>query len=451
MKALHTEMDKHRMTRSKAIYSACVFGLSLFALFFGAGNLIFPPAMGLESGTDWIIGYLSYFLADVGLALLGFYAMLKTNGDLDGITGVIGKVPSVILNCSVILCVGPFLAIPRTAATSFEMGAASLPLGFISDSVVRAIFSVVFFVIVFFAVSHPGKVVDSVGKYLTPLLVVALAILIAAGVANPAAQSAPPRVGNLFQEGMINGFQTMDMIGALVFSLFVVTSIKQKAEDEMMSSTRLALSAGAIAALLLFLTYGGLAYLGATTGQLWGDGFMAGEVNHARFLSNISEAVLGNAGTIVLSAVVVLACLTTAIGLVTACSKFIVSLFKERLPYHYVAAGICVFSALVCNLGLAEIIAVSSPILSLVYPVAIFLVVMRLVPISDARRVLACRLGALTTFAISLCELFCDTFGFQELSFIHLLPFDVFGFGWLVPTLVVAACSYIISRAAEKQ
>lgn len=439
------------MVRSKAIQKAGVFGLSLFALFFGAGNLIFPPVMGLEGGTDWAIGYLSYFLADVGLALLGFYAMLKTNGELDGITGVIGKVPSVIFNCAVILCVGPFLAIPRTAATSFEMGAASLSLGFVSDSVACAVFSVVFFAIVFFAVLYPGKVVDGVGKYLTPLLVVALTVLIAAGIANPAAQAVPPRVDKLFQEGMINGFQTMDMIGALVFSLVVVISIKQKAEDEGISSTRLALSAGAIAALLLFLTYGGLAYLGATTGQLWGDGFMAGEVNHARLLSNISEAVLGNAGTIVLSAVVVLACLTTAIGLVTACSKFIVSLFKERLPYHYVAAGICVFSALVCNLGLAEIIAVSSPILSLVYPVAIFLVVMRLVPISDARRVLACRLGALTTFAISLCELFCDTFGFQELSFIHLLPFDVFGFGWLVPTLVVAACSYIISRAAEKQ
>ena len=439
------------MVRSKAIQKAGVFGLSLFALFFGAGNLIFPPVMGLEGGTDWAIGYLSYFLADVGLALLGFYAMLKTNGELDGITGVIGKVPSAIFNCAVILCVGPFLAIPRTAATSFEMGVASLSLGFVSDSVACAVFSVVFFAIVFFAVLYPGKVVDGVGKYLTPLLVVALTVLIAAGIANPAAQAVPPRVDNLFQEGMINGFQTMDMIGALVFSLVVVISIKQKAEDEGIPPTRLALSAGAIAALLLFLTYGGLAYLGATTGQLWGDGFMAGEVNHARFLSNISEAVLGNAGTIVLSAVVVLACLTTAIGLVTACSKFIVSLFKERLPYHYVAAGICVFSALVCNLGLAEIIAVSSPILSLVYPVAIFLVVMRLVPISDARRVLACRLGALTTFAISLCELFCDTFGFQELSFIHLLPFDVFGFGWLVPTLVVAACSYIISRAAEKQ
>ena len=260
------------MARPKAIHSACVFGLSLFALFFGAGNLIFPPVMGLEGGTDWIIGYLAYFFADIGLALLGFYAMLKTNGEIDGVTGVIGKVPSVILNCAVILCVGPFLAIPRTAATSFEMGAAALDLGLAADSVTRAVFSVVFFMIVFFAVSHPGRVVDGIGKYLTPLLVVALAVLIAAGIASPAAQAVPPRVDNLFQEGMVNGFQTMDMIGALVFSLVVVFSIRQKAEDAGVSYTRLAHLAGAIAALLLFLTYGGLAYLGATTGQLWGDG-----------------------------------------------------------------------------------------------------------------------------------------------------------------------------------
>ena len=439
------------MARSNAIFNAGVFGLSLFALFFGAGNLIFPPVIGLEGGSDWVIGYLAYFLADVGLALLGFFAMLKTEGDLDGVTGVIGKVPSAILNCAVVLCVGPLLAMPRTAATSFEMATEALAPGLADDSIARAVFSVAFFVIVFFAVLHPGKVVDSVGKYLTPLLVVALIVLIVAGIVSPGAQTASPRVDTLFQEGMVNGFQTMDMIAALVFSLVVVSSIGQTAENEGISRSRLAFSACVIAALLLFLTYGGLAYLGATTGQLWGDAFMAGEIDHAQLLSNISSSVLGNAGAIILSTVVVLACLTTAIGLASACSKFVVSLSKDRFSYHFVAIGMCAFSAFVCNLGLAEIIVVSSPILSLVYPTAIFLVLMRLVPFGDRTRTLVCRLGAIASFAVSFCVLLCDTLGVSGLSFIHMLPFDVFGFGWLVPTLAAAVCGYIISRIANSQ
>ena len=423
--------------------------MSLFALFFGAGNLIFPPAIGLEGGTDWPVGYLAYFFADVGLALLGFFAMLKTRGSLDGVTEVIGKVPSLVLNCAAVLCVGPLLAIPRTAATSFEMGMDSLAPGLEGDPVARAVFSIAFFAVVLFAVAHPGKVVDAIGKNLTPLLVAALAVLVVAGIVSPAAQPAAPRTANLLQEGMANGFQTMDLIAALVFSLVVVASLNQTAEDEGIAPLRLAGTACAIAAILLFLTYGGLAYLGATTGQLSADDFIAGKIDHAGLLANIAKTVLGNVGAIVLSAVVVLACLTTAIGLAAACSKYLVSLSKDRAPYLLVATGVCAFSALVCNLGLAQIIAVSSPILSLVYPTMTFLVAMRLAPLDDSRRALACRLGALVSFAISLCVLLCDTFGIQACAFVHAMPLDVVGFGWLVPTLAAALVGYIISRVAR--
>ena len=125
------------------MHSATVLGLALFALFFGAGNLIFPPVIGLEGGTDWIVGYIAYFLADVGLALLGLFAMIKSDGKIEGVTGTIGKVPSLLLDCAIILCVGPLLAIPRTAATSFEMGSACLAPELSSNPLVRAVFSVV--------------------------------------------------------------------------------------------------------------------------------------------------------------------------------------------------------------------------------------------------------------------------------------------------------------------
>lgn len=418
----------------------------MFALFFGAGNLIFPPVIGLEGGTDWPIGYIAYFLADVGLALLGLFAMIKTDGKMEGVTDVIGPVASTILNCAIILCVGPLLAIPRTAATSFEMGAAGLAPSLLGDPVAQAVFSAVFFAVVFAAALSPGKMVDRVGSILTPLLVVALAVLIIAGIVNPAAQTEAPRVSNLLQEGVVNGYQTMDMIAALVFSLVVVKSIEEKAKQSNSSPLRMALTACVIAAALLFMAYGGLAYLGATTGQLWGDEFMSGQINHAGLLSGISGAVVGSAGAAVLSAVVVLACLTTAIGLVSACSEFIVELSKDRLPYAAVASGMCIFSAFACNLGLTQIVGISAPILSLVYPTAMFLVVMRIIPLAQGARILSSRCGAAVSFAVSLFTLLADTFGVQALAVVHMLPLDDLGFGWLVPTAIAALVGLAIAR-----
>ena len=433
------------MSRSKIIWSATVLGLALFALFFGAGNLIFPPVIGLEGGTDWLVGYFAYFLADVGLALVGLFAMIKTGGKMEGVTGVLGKVASTVLNCAIILCVGPLLAIPRTAATSFEMGTACLAPEMSADPLARVAFSVVFFAVVFAAALSPGKMVDRVGKLLTPALVAALAVLVIAGIVNPAAQPEAPRVGNLLQEGVLNGYQTMDMIAALVFSLVVVNSIESKAAQEGVPRMRLAFAACAVSAGLLFVTYGGLAYLGATSGQLWGDEFMAGAINHAGLLSGLSGAVVGSAGAVVLSVIVVLACLTTAIGLVSACSEFIVELFGGRLAYPVVAVGICVFSAFVCNLGLTEIVGISGPILSLVYPTVMFLVVMRLAPLSEGAYRLACCFGAFASFAVSLCALLVDTFGVRAFAVVHLLPLDEFGFGWLVPTFVAALVGIVVA------
>lgn len=445
----HVKMGRS-LSRSKTIQSAAVLGLALFALFFGAGNLIFPPVIGLEGGTDWLVGYSSYFLADVGLALLGLAAMTKSGGKMEGVTGVIGKAASTILNCAIILCVGPLLAIPRTAATSFEMGSACLVPELSTDPLARAVFSIIFFAVVFAAALRPGKIVDRIGKILTPLLVIALAVLIVSGFINPAAQLQAPRVDNLLQEGVLNGYQTMDMVGALVFSLVVVKTIENKAAQEKISRTKLVLAACGVAAALLFMTYGGLAYLGATTGQLWGDAYMAGEINHAGLLSAISEAAVGSNGAAVLAAVVVLACLTTAIGLVSACSKFIVDLFKERLSYPLVTAGICVFSAFACNLGLTQIVSISAPILALVYPTTMFLVIMRLIPLPENTYRLACRFGAIASFAISICALFADTLGVQAFSIAHLLPLDNYGFGWFIPTLVTTLIGAAITQAHMK-
>lgn len=428
-----------------------VLGLALFAMFFGAGNLIFPPAVGLEGGTDWWIGYLTYFIADVGLALLSIFAMIKADGVLGRVTGPIGKVGSVILNTAIILCIGPMLALPRTAATSYEMGMTSV-LGTSADNVAaQAIYSIVFFALAFLLAMRQNRVMGRIGKVLTPILVIVLAVLIIAGIVNPAAPAAAPTVANLVEEGVLNGYQTMDMLAGLIFAIVFVRTVKLYGQGDRDNERHIAFNASIIAGILLFAVYGGLSYLGATTGQLWSSQFADGTVNQAGLLANISNAVLGQAGAGFLAVIVVFACLTTAIALISSCSAYFETLFKGKVSYTVIAAIITIFSAFICNIGLSNIIAIAAPILSVVYPTALFLTVMSFFRTETNIHRVACVLGSIASLIVSLCGVLVDTLGVTALTAIHTLPLDSFGFGWLVPTIIAALIGLIFDRAHHAQ
>lgn len=419
--------------------------MALFAMFFGAGNLIFPPLIGLESGTEWPLGFLVYFIADVGLAMVSILAMLKADGDMDGVTGSIGKVPSTILNVAILVCIGPLLAIPRTAATSYEMGVSAFFGASGNSQLALMVFSAVFLAIVFLMVLTPDKVVSNVGRILTPVLVATLGVIIVAGIVNPASEAGEPLVSNLVQEGIVNGYQTMDVIAALAFSIVAVRTVKGFGYADRSKRGAVIGIACAIAAGLLLIVYGGLAFLGATTGRLWSEDVMSGVLNQADLLSYIAGAVLGNVGAAFLAVVVLFACLTTAIGLVSSCAGYFYELLGKRVPYKILAGGICLFSLAVCNIGLTQIISISSPILSVVYPVAMFLVVTRLLR-RDGASTIASKCGALVAFALSLCTVLCDTFGVESLGFVHALPLYDAGLGWVAPTVVAAVAGLVVSR-----
>ena len=163
----------------KTVVDSLIIGFALFSMFFGAGNVIFPPYLGLESGPQWGVGFVSYFIADIGLALLSMFAIIR-QGSPGGITSPIGKGPSTLLMCAVVLCIGPMLAIPRTAATTYETSVAPLLSG-----VSPVVFSIVFFLLVFLLCVRETAVVDIVGKVLTPALLAGLLVLIVVGVVHP--------------------------------------------------------------------------------------------------------------------------------------------------------------------------------------------------------------------------------------------------------------------------
>jgi len=154
-----------------------IVGFALFAMFFGAGNLIFPPYLGVVSGSSWLTGFGGFLLADVGLALLAVAAAAKCNGEISQILGRPGKNLAIVLGSAIMICLGPLLAIPRTAATTFEMGVSPLVSGFNP-----ILFSILFFALTFVLTIKPSKVVDIIGQYLTPALLVALGVLIVKGI-----------------------------------------------------------------------------------------------------------------------------------------------------------------------------------------------------------------------------------------------------------------------------
>ena len=182
-------------------------GFALFAMFFGAGNLIFPPELGVKAGPDWWIGVVCFILADAGIALIALFSLIKYDGDIEKITGTVGQKMGVVINAIMILCIGVLVATPRTAATTFEMG--FTPITGIDSKIALAVFSVVYFAIVLVLTIKPSRVVDIVGNILTPVLLITLAIIIVIGFVAPAADIQPAMVDTTVKDGIYNGYQTL--------------------------------------------------------------------------------------------------------------------------------------------------------------------------------------------------------------------------------------------------
>lgn len=342
---------------------ALVIGFALFAMFFGAGNLIFPPYLGVLAGTKWFTGFIAFLFADGGLALLGVIALTRTEGDMKKLFTRAGNFIGVFIGTAMILCIGPFLAIPRTAATTFEIGIKPT----LGTGVSPIIFSVIFFAISLALTIRPSKVVDIVGAFLTPALLVCLAVLIVKGVFVPLGKPLDRTlIDNVFVSGINDGYQTMDAMAACIFAGIIITSVRQKGYTEKATMVKATVMAGIIAVVGLAFVYGGLAYLGATVSPVYDN-----TVERTALVVAITEGILGGPGKYLLAIIVALACLTTSIGLTSACGNYFTDLTKGKLKYEHIVIAISVFSAFVSNFGVDQIIKLAAPILGMVYPAVV--------------------------------------------------------------------------------
>ncbi len=420
-----------------------VVGFALFAMFFGAGNLIFPPYLGVVSGSSWITGFSGFIIADVGLALLAILAAAKCQGDINKVLIRSGKMLSLILATGIMICLGPLLAIPRTGATTFEMGIQPIFSGFNP-----VIFSILFFGLTLILTIKPSKVVDIIGQYLTPALLIALIFLIIVGVISPLGDlNQAPVISNVFSEGISQGYQTMDPLGAIALSAVVIISLTQKGYTEESQKIKLTLQAGLVAAVALVIVYGGLTYLGSTVAHQY-TGISTTDINQTSLIVSITEQLLGNPGKIVLAIIVGLACLTTSIGLVSATAQFFTKLSKGVIKYETIVIAVCVFSAFVSNFGVSTIILFAQPILSIIYPATIVLVIMTLFG-HKIKNDNAFKGATYVALFISILTV-VDSMGLA-ISFIHKLPLDSLGFNWVIPSIIGGFIGNLVPYREEEQ
>lgn len=365
MQASRHPIMTHRLT-SKDILA---LGFMTFALFVGAGNIIFPPMVGLQSGEQVWIAALGFLITAVGLPVATVIALAKVGGGIDALSAPIGRRAGLLLATLAYLAVGPLFAIPRTTTVSFEVGIAPLS----GEGALPLLgYSAIYFALVVVIALYPGKLLDTVGHFLAPLKIAALAILGIVAVVWSGGEIAPATEIYRqvpFSTGFINGYLTMDTLGAMVFGIVIVNAARSRGVSDAHLLTRYTIWAGLIAGIGLTLVYLSLFKLGSDSGMLVPDAQNGAVILHAYV-----QHTFGNMGAFFLAALIFIACMVTAVGLTCACAEF----FAEHLPLSYRALVFILglFSMVVSNLGLSLLIKISIPVLTAIYPPCIALVVL---------------------------------------------------------------------------
>lgn len=356
-----------------------VMGFGLFAMFLGAGNIIFPPYIGIISGTKWPTGLLGFAVTGIGMPLLGLLATFRAGGNIDKFAGKVSLPFAKAFNFAILLCIGPLFAIPRTAATTFEVGILPLLGAFDPGSILGISWSAIAVSLIFFAVTlyfslNPSQVLDQIGTYFTPFLILMLGFIIVKGILVPIGKPAAPVVDDAFALGFTEGYQTMDALASMAFASIIMADIMGHGHGNTKEGLSMAVKVALVSMLGFLFVYGGLVYLGASGGE----SFANTKDGHTAITVRLVDAIAGDTGRYALASAMTFACLTTAIGLTTAVAGYFEKLLDKRLSYRVLVWIIVTASAVLSVYGVRHIISLSVPVLYALYPVAIVLILLNL-------------------------------------------------------------------------
>ncbi|MEB6242488.1 branched-chain amino acid transport system II carrier protein [Staphylococcus gallinarum] len=414
-------------------------GLMLFSFFFGAGNLIFPPMLGYTAQDNMWIAMGGFAITGILLPYLTVIVVAYMNGGVESIGNKVHPIFGTIFAVCIYLSIGALYGIPRAANVAYEIGTNHvLP---VHNHATLIIFSVIFFFVVYFIALYPSRIIDNLGKYLTPILIIIIAILCILVIFNPEGsigQATGDYAKTPVVSGILQGYFTMDLVAALAFSVVIVQMFKMHGIEDHRTLVKNVIKAGLISAILLLLIYFALAYVGATTSQ-------AGFKDGTGILTFNSLRVFGSLGNLIFGIIVILACLTTCVGLVNACAAFAM----KKLPKISYKMFVLIFSLLgflVSTLGLDLILQIAVPLLTFIYPTSIVLVIISLVSIFipfDLK--FAYILPTIVTLIISVLQIVSDFKLSSAISNLyHALPLADIQLAWLLPFIILLIIGLII-------
>ncbi|MEH7074440.1 branched-chain amino acid transport system II carrier protein [Neobacillus drentensis] len=432
-----------------------VIGVMLFALFFGAGNLIFPAALGQNAGTNVWMAIAGFLITGIGLPFLGILAMgFSGSKNLEELASRVHPLFGIIFTSLLYLTIGPFFAAPRTGAVAYDIGIAPF-VGESFGQIGLFIFTALFFIVTLWFSLNPAKLVDRVGKILSPAIIILIFVLLVMVIVKPLGLIEAPQASyanGAFFKGFMEGYNTMDALASLVFGIIVINSIRSMGVTSTRGILLASAKSGLIATMFLGIIYVGVAYLGATSTGAFGLFDTGGPV-----LGKASEYYFGMFGTVMLSVIILLACLTTSIGLMTACGEYFHTL-APKISYKMWVFIFSLVSFAIANFGLANIINFSIPVLMFLYPLAVALMLLTFLSklFNHSQIVYAAAISV--TFMISIIDgfkTFCDLLGMKYFGWLthivafyeRVLPLYKNGLGWLLPVLITILITAIFVSA----
>ena len=418
-------------------------GFALFAIFFGAGNLIFPPYLGVLSGDRWYESMIGFLLTDPALPVIGVLVTMKLGGRADDLGKRVSPKFAKLIGMIAILLIGPLFAVPRTGATTHEIFTQPL----FGSNIPVIVTALVFFALTWWIAINPNKVIDYVGNILTPLLLIILSVIVVKSIASPPGQITVTETSGLFSLGFKEGYQTMDALGAALMAGIVSTDLIRRGYTDEKTKLKAGVGVGLVALVLLAFVYGGLTYAGATVGE-----FYNAATPRTDLLIGMTTLLMGDIGKLALGVAVALACLTTSTGLISTCGNYFTTITDGKMEYKKVVTVATIVSLAISLLGVESIITIAVPVLTIIYPVVIVLIFLSIFD-SKIKYNWTYTGAVVGAFAVSLLEglgLFGKMTGISGLvglgNVINVLPLAEDGFGWIVPAILGALLFTFISK-----
>ncbi|WP_029758001.1 MULTISPECIES: branched-chain amino acid transport system II carrier protein [Fusobacterium] len=401
-------------------------GFALFAMLFGAGNLIFPPMLGYETSSSWIPTMLAFIITGVGFPFLGILSVSVVGNGIKDFANRVSPMFSTIFAILSILAIGPMLAIPRTGATAYEI---TFLYNGMESPIYKYIYLLCYFGIVIIFSLRANKVIERVGKILTPILLVLLFLIIVKGIFFSNLSIKPDIYPHTFKRGFLEGYQTMDTIASIAYAGIILKAIKSGRNLTQKQEFSFLIKSGLVAIISLSLIYGGFALVGAKMHSVLNTN------DKIELLVKTTSYLLGSYGNLVLAVCVAGACLTTAIGLVATVGEFFSSITSFK--YEKIVILTVIISFLLSILGVESIIRISVPILVFIYPVMISLIILNLFG-KYIKNDYVYKGVVLFTGIVGLIESLASIgiINSYTSSVLEILPFSDYGLTWLFPGLV---------------